>query len=94
MAIERVKPIPRHTARINLSQMVLEQEIGNTSELVDYFIARFMLVPPGDDSRQMLVSFINDELGTNDILDAQSYMEDSLRLLLHLVLSQPEYQLG
>mgnify|MGYP006102948545 FL=1 len=74
--------------------MVLEQEIGNTRELVDYFIARFMLVPPGDDSRQMLVSFINDELGTNDILDAQSYMEDSLRLLLHLVLSQPEYQLG
>jgi len=94
MAIERVKPIPRHTARINLSRMVLEQKIENTSELVDYFIARFMQVPPGDDSRQMLVNFISNELGTNDILDAQSYMEDSLRLLLHLVLSQPEYQLG
>ena len=53
-----------------------------------------MQVPPGDDSRQMLVNFISNELGTNDILDAQSYMEDSLRLLLHLVLSQPEYQLG
>lgn len=94
MAIERVKPIPRHTARIDLSQMVLEQKIENTSELVDYFIARFMRVPPGDDSRQMLVNFISNELGTNDIREAQTYMEDSLRLLLHLVLSQPEYQLG
>ena len=94
MAIERVKPIPRHTARINLSQMILEQNIENTVELVDYFIARFMHVAPGDDSRQMLVNFISNELGTTDIHDAQSYMEDSLRLLLHLVLSQPEYQLG
>jgi hypothetical protein len=94
MAIERVKPIPRHTARINLSQMVLEQNIENTSELVDYFIARFMQVPPGADSRQMMVDFVSKELGTNDIREAQSYMEDSLRLLLHLVLSQPEYQLG
>jgi hypothetical protein len=94
MAIERVKPIPRHTARINLSQMILEQNIENTFELVDYFIARFMHVAPGDDSRQMLVNFINNELGTTDIREAQSYMEDSLRLLLHLVLSQPEYQLG
>jgi len=25
---------------------------------------------------------------------AQTYMEDSLRLVLHLILSQPEYQLG
>lgn len=94
MAIERVKPIPRHTARLSLSQMVLEQNIENTSELVDYFIARFMQVPPGADSRQMLVNFVSNELGTNDIREAQSYMEDSLRLLLHLVLSQPEYQLG
>jgi hypothetical protein len=94
MAIERVKPIPRHTARINLSEMVLEQKIENTSEVVDYFIARFMRVAPGDDSRQMLVNFISNELGTTDIREAQSYMEDPLRLLLHLVLSQPEYQLS
>jgi hypothetical protein len=94
MAIERVKPIPRHTARLNLSQIVLEQNIENTVELVDYFIARFMQVPPGADSRQMLVNFVSNELGTTDIREAQSYMEDSLRLLLHLVLSQPEYQLG
>ncbi|MBL4819528.1 MAG: DUF1800 domain-containing protein [Gammaproteobacteria bacterium] len=94
MALERVKPIPRHTARINLSEMVVEQGLLNTSEVVDYFIARFMRVKPGPDSRLMLVKFLDDDLGTSDIRAAQSYMEDSLRLVLHLIMSQPEYQLG
>jgi len=94
MAIERVKPIPRHTARLSLSNLVMEQEIQNTSEVVDYFIARFMRVSPGNDSRQMLVEFLTSDLGTSDIVSAQTYMENSLRLLLHLIMSQPEYQLG
>ena len=94
MAIERVKPIPRHTARLNLSQMVMEQGLENTSEVVDYFIARFMRVPPGADSRAMLIRFLDTDLGTSDIDSAQTYMEDSLRLVLHLIMSQPEYQLG
>jgi uncharacterized protein (DUF1800 family) len=94
MAIERVKPIPRHTAQINLSAMVMEQRLGNTSEVVDYFIARFMLVDPGLETRYSLVQFLDSDLGTNDISSAHTYMEDSLRLLLHLIMSQPEYQLG
>ena len=94
MAIERVKPIPRHTASLNLSQMVMEQGLQNTSEVVDYFIARFMRVPPGADSRAMLIRFLDTDLGTSDIDSAQTYMEDSLRLVLHLIMSQPEYQLG
>lgn len=94
MAIEKVKPIPRHIARIDLSEMVMNQGIENTSEVVDYFIARFMRVKPGEDSRRMMINFITNDLGTDNILEAQTYMEDSLRLLLHLVMSQPEYQLG
>jgi hypothetical protein len=42
----------------------------------------------------MLVDFLDQDLGTSDIAIAQSYMEDSLRLLLHLIMSQPEYQLA
>ena len=42
----------------------------------------------------MLTSFVEEELGTSDIAEAQTYMEDALRLLLHLLMSQPEYQLG
>ena len=94
MAIERVKPIPRHTAQTNLSAMVQAEQLTDTAEVVDYFILRFLRVPPSAQARQRLIDFLNEDLGTNDIHIAQSYMEDSLRLLLHLVMSQPEYQLG
>ena len=30
----------------------------------------------------------------SNIKDAESYLEDSLRLVVHLIMSQPEYQLG
>lgn len=94
MAIERVIPIPRQTAHTNLSAMVMTQHLASTADVVDYFIARFMSVAPDQASRARLVAFLSDELGTADIATAQSYMEDSLRLLLHLIMSQPEYQLS
>ncbi len=94
MAIERVKAIPRDTAQVNLSKMVLDQHLKNTSEVVDYFIRRFMRVPPSGETRQKLIAFLDKDLGTSDIAAAQTYMEDSLRLVLHLIMSQPEYQLG
>ncbi len=93
MAIQRVKPIPRDTAQINLSRMVLKQHVANSTQVVDYLIHRFMTVPPSDDARQKLITFLNKDLGTTDIAVAQTYMEDSLRLVLHLIMSQPEYQL-
>ena len=94
LAIERVKPIPRDTAQINLSQMVMRENLKDTTQVVDYLIHRFMRVPPDDRTRQKLVAFLNKELGTTDISVAQTYLEDPLRLLLHLIMSQPEYQLG
>lgn len=94
MAIERVKPIPRHTARLDLSKMISDQQIANTADAVDYFIARFMRVAPGADARNMLVEFLSNELGTSNLAEAESYMEDALRMTLHLLLSQPEYQLS
>ncbi len=93
MAIQRVKPIPRDTAQINLAKMVLDQHVTNTTQVVDYLIHRFMRVPPSDEARQKLITFLNHDLGTTDIAVAQTYMEDSLRLVLHLIMSQPEYQL-
>jgi hypothetical protein len=93
MAIQRVKPIPRDTAQINLSRMILSENLKNTTQIVDYLIHRFMRVPPGDAAHQKLIAFLNNDLGTADISVAQTYMEDSLRLVLHLIMSQPEYQL-
>jgi len=94
LAIERVKAIPRDTAQINLSQMVMKENLKDTKQVVDYFIHRFMRVPPSDNARDKLVAFLTKDLGTSDIATAQTYMEDSLRLVLHLIMSQPEYQLG
>src|SRR5579871_4999452 len=94
LAIERVKAIPRDTAQINLSQMVLSARCKDTTAVVDYLVHRFMTVAPSDSVRAKLVGFLNGELGTSDIAEAQTYMEDSLRLVLHLIMSQPEYQLG
>ncbi len=94
MAIERVKPIPRPTAQVRLTRMVVDAKAKNTTEVVDHFIRRFMRVPPADDKRKALIAFLNKESGTTDVETAKTYMEDSLRLLLHLLLSEPEYQLS
>jgi hypothetical protein len=94
MAIERVKPIPRQTASINFSRMVTGAGLKNTTQVVDYFIQRFMRVPPANEKRQAMIAFLTKELGTSDIGAAGTYMEDSLRLLVHLIMSEPEYQLS
>ncbi len=94
LAIERVKPIPRETAQVNLTRMVMAQEPKNTIQVVDYLIGRFMRVPPSDDVRRSLVAFLDLELGTSDISVAKTYLEEPLRLVLHLIMSQPEYQLS
>jgi hypothetical protein len=61
---------------------------------VDYFGRRFLRLPLERDVRARLVSFLDTELGTSQVSVAETYMEDSLRMLLHLVMSTPEYQLG
>jgi len=94
MAIQRVIPIPRHAAQLDLSAMILEAGLTNTTEIVDFFIDRFMRVGPSSDVKVMLVAFLDSELGTSNVGTAETYLEDSLRLVLHLILSQPEYQLG
>src|SRR6516165_6663747 len=72
MAIERVKPIPRETAQVHLSHMVMDAKLKNTTEVVDYLIHRFMRVAPGDASRREMIAFLNQDLGTTDISVAQS----------------------
>ena len=89
-----MKPIPRHTAQLNLTALVRSQDLDSTEEVVDYFLARLLLVPVSGDQRQILIEFLNGELGTTDTRAAESYLEDPLRLLVHLIMSTTEYQLG
>jgi uncharacterized protein (DUF1800 family) len=94
LAIEKVKPIPRDIAQVDLSRMVLDAKLKDTTQAVDYMIHRFMRVPPGDAARKKIVDFLDHELGTTDIAAARTYMEEPLRMTLHLIMSQPEYQLS
>jgi hypothetical protein len=75
MAIQRVKPIPRDTAGIDLTRMVMNANLKNTDQAVDYLIRRFMCVPPADATRRKPAAFLNKELGTADISAAQTYLE-------------------
>jgi hypothetical protein len=92
--LNRAKPIPRDAAQVMLTQMVLKENLENASEVIHYLIHRFMRVPPGDRPRQQLVAFLSEELGTTDTSVSKTYLGDPLRLVLHLIMSQPEYQLG
>jgi hypothetical protein len=94
MAIEKVKPIPRSFARIELAQMVLEAELTTPEEVVEYFSDRFLSVDIDEAVTGELAGFLETELGTRDITAAGTYLEESLRVLLHMMLSLPEYQLG
>ncbi len=94
MAIERVKPIPRYTASLNLTGEVTNAELTTPREVVDYFARLFFSVPLEQETLGQLADFLEHELGTSDIESAASYMEEPLRVLLHVMLSRPEYQLG
>ena len=94
MAIERVKPIPRHTARLDLTGMVLREGLETPREVVGYLVERFFSVAPDPATQRALADYLEAELGTGDIRAAASYLEEPLRLLLHALLSRPEYQLG
>ncbi len=93
-AIERVKPIPRMPARIDLAKMVREAGCITTQQAVDHLLLRFMSVPVDGETRRKLGELLESELGTSDLKHADSYMEDALRNTLHVILSLPAYQLG
>ena len=94
MAIERVKPIARDIARIELTRLVTGNELSTPAAVVDFFAARFLSVPLDATTRQKMIDAFTADLGTSDVLAAATYMEDPLRVLLHMLLSRPEYQLG
>ncbi|MFQ5927827.1 MAG: DUF1800 family protein, partial [Terriglobia bacterium] len=94
MAMQKVKPIPRYTAQVDLKALVMSEGLENTERVVDYFLRRFLSVPLSTEVRQGLIAFLDRELGTSHIKEAVTYLEEPLRMLVHLIMSRPEYQLG
>jgi hypothetical protein len=93
-ATRKIKPILRMPAQFSLADMVLSAEAKTTTDVVDLLLKRFLTVSVDSVARAMLVAFLDEQLGTNDITRAATYLEEPLRSLVHLILSMPEYQLG
>ena len=93
-AIEKVKPIPRTVAQIDLSGMVRAAGCATPQAAVDHLLARFLSTPIAAATREKIAAMLAAELGTTDLSRADSYMEDALRNTLHVILSLSAYQLG
>ena len=93
IAFERTKTIPRRPAAIDLTAMTKAAGADTVDKVVDHFVHRFLSVPLADKDRAVLVGFLRGKLGTT-VIQPGATLEESLRELLYLVLSTPEYQLG
>lgn len=94
MALEKVKPIPRHTAGFDLAGIVERENLASVEQIVDHFLMRLMSVPATNEQRKSLIEVLQRELGTDNIEAARSYLEDPLRVLVQQIMSLPEYQLS
>jgi hypothetical protein len=93
-AIEKVKPIERAPAQLNVSQLVRQAKCKTTDDAVAYLVKRFLSVKVDASVQAKIAAMLSQDLGTTKLLEADSYMEDALRNALHVILSLPAYQLG
>jgi len=92
-AARKLIPTPRHAAQFDLARMVLDSGARTTGEAVDYLMWRMVRVPAAKATRDRFTSFLTGELGTDSIDRAKTYLEDPLRMTVHLIMSTPEYQI-
>jgi hypothetical protein len=92
-AARKLIPTPRNAAQFDITRMVLESGSKTTGEAVDYLMWRMLRVPTATVTRDVFVTFLTKELGTDSINRAKTYMEDPLRMTVHLIMSTPEYQI-
>ena len=94
MAFDRLHPIPRRVADLDMVKLLANAEVSGVDDVVDHLLQRFLRVELDGADRAVLVDFLRDELGADRIEDATPQTESALRALLYLILSTPEYQLA
>ena len=94
MAFDRLIPIPRATADLDLFAMVTAAGATTAGDVVDHLVRRFLRVPVDDAARAVLVERLREDLGGDRLPGPGPRVEGALRSLLYLVLSAPEYQLA
>ena len=93
-AVRKIKPILRAPAQFSLTDMVFADRAKTTADAIDLLLRRILAVPIDDEARATTIAFLDEQLGTSDLVRARSYLEDPLRLVVHLIMSAPEYQLA
>ncbi|MDO8327999.1 MAG: DUF1800 domain-containing protein [Cypionkella sp.] len=93
-AMRRLRPTPRAAAQFSLSAMLAEDGVLSVDQAVDALACRFLRVPLSPTARSALVLLLTEELGTTDLVAAQSYCEHGLRLVAHGIMCAPQYQLA
>ena len=94
MAFDKLHPIPRRVADLDLAGLLADAGAESVDDVVDHLLQRFLRVEPSAADRAVLVDFLRDELGAERVELATPKTEASLRALLYLILSMPEYQLA
>ena len=94
MALERVKPIDRQPALLQLRHSVMALELATPRQVIDHWEQTYFSVTLDEQVKQTLAATLSRALGTDDIIAAVSYMEEPLRIVLHQMLSLPEFQLS
>ena len=92
-AMRKLIPTPRGAARFDMTRMVLDAGATTTTEAVDQLLGRFLRMPVSADLRASLISLLDAAIGTTDLARAETYMEDPLRMVIHVIMSTPEYQI-
>ena len=93
-AVRKIKPIPRDAAQFSLTEIVFAEGARTSADAVDLLLKRFLAVPIDDEARASTIAFLDEQLGTSDLARARTYLEEPLRLVAHLIMSAPEYQLA
>jgi hypothetical protein len=92
-AVRKIKPVLRAPAAFSLTDIVVTGSARTTADAVDILLLRLLSVPVDAAARSTLIAFLDGQLGTSDIDRARTYLEQPLRLVAHLIMSRPEYQL-
>jgi hypothetical protein len=93
-AVRKIRPILREPARFSLTELVFDGQAKTTSDAIDLLSVRFLAVPLNDQARATATAFLDEQLGTSNLVLARSYAEEPLRMVAHLIMSAPEYQLA
>ncbi|MCE2540847.1 MAG: hypothetical protein J4G16_10805 [Acidobacteria bacterium] len=91
--MRKLIPTPRGAAQFDMTRMVLDSGASTTDEAVDHLLGRFLRMPVATELRDALVELLEGELGTRDLDRARTYLEDPLRMVTHIIMSTPEYQI-